>query len=130
LISGLINPDGIALDGQGHLFVANYGDFSQPGSIGEYTTSGSTINASLISGLARPTSIALDGNGHLFESNVGDNTVKEYITDGVLINGSLIAGLSDPITLLFIPEPSSATLLMLGMALFGRNRIRFGALRK
>jgi hypothetical protein len=84
----------------------------------------------LISGLARPVGIALDGAGHLFESNAGDNTVKEYTTGGVLINGSLIPGLSDPSALLFIPEPSSATLLLLGLALFGRNRVRFRAVRK
>lgn len=37
--------------------------------IGEYTTSGGVVNASLISGLSSPLGIALDGQGHIFVAN-------------------------------------------------------------
>ena len=48
------------------LFVANDG----AGTIGEYTTAGATVNASLISGLASPVGIAVDGSD-LFVTNAG-----------------------------------------------------------
>jgi hypothetical protein len=40
------------------LFVTN----AASGTIGEYTTSGATVNASLISGLSDPVGIAVDGS--------------------------------------------------------------------
>src|SRR5438477_4028466 len=46
LVSGLSSPSGLALAG-GNLFVASPGR----GTVGKYTTSGATVNASLISGL-------------------------------------------------------------------------------
>jgi hypothetical protein len=59
LISGLNGRFGIALDGEGDLFV----DSAVSGVVGEYTTSGATVNASLISalntGLDTPSGIAV-----------------------------------------------------------------------
>jgi hypothetical protein len=54
LVSGLGYPISIAVS-EGNLFVANY----YGGTIGEYTTSGATVNGSLISGLNQPTGIAV-----------------------------------------------------------------------
>jgi len=58
LISGLgpFSPCGIAVSGT-DLFVVN----SFIGTIGEYTTSGATVNSSLISGLDGPLGIAIVG---------------------------------------------------------------------
>ena len=50
---------GLVVDGQGNLYVANYA----AGTVGKYTTSGSTVNSSLISGLNGPSGLALDGKG-------------------------------------------------------------------
>jgi len=96
LVSGrTYQPHGIAVSGN-DLFVASYGNgFNEPGNavIGEYTTSGATVNASLITGLAAPWGIAISGSD-LFVVN-GD-TIGEYGLDGSVINASLITGLSDP----------------------------------
>jgi hypothetical protein len=57
LISGLVNPLGVAVSGS-DLFVINFsGD-----TIGEYTTSGATVNAALIAGLDGPAGIAITGS--------------------------------------------------------------------
>jgi DNA-binding beta-propeller fold protein YncE len=59
LISGLLNPIGIAISGT-NLFVANFGNGNaNTGKIGEYTISGTTVNASLISGLDNPWGITV-----------------------------------------------------------------------
>jgi len=62
--ASLSTPAGIAVSGS-DLFVANYG----ANSIGEYTTSGATVNASLISGLSGPIGVAIYGSD-LFVGNI------------------------------------------------------------
>ena len=72
------------------LFVANYGN----GTIGEYTTSGATVNASLVSGL--------NTRGHCRVwigpvcRELARGTIGEYTTSGADVNASLVSGLSDP----------------------------------
>jgi len=56
LISGLVNPTGIAILGS-DLFVTD--GQSGTGTIGEYTTSGAPVNATLVSGLNAPFDIAV-----------------------------------------------------------------------
>ena len=63
------------------------------GKIGEYTTSGATVNASLISGLSIPSGIAVSGSD-LFVVNEGTGTIGEYTTSGATVNASLISGLT------------------------------------
>ena len=73
------------------LFVTNYDN----GTIGEYTTSGVTVNAALVTGLLRPQNIAMSGSD-LFVTNVGNNTIGEYTTSGGTVNAALVSGLSLP----------------------------------
>ena len=75
---------------RGQIFETNAGD----NTIGEYTTSGATVNASLITtGLSAPYGIAVSGS-NLFVTNVGNNTIGEYTMSGATLNASLITGLS------------------------------------
>jgi hypothetical protein len=89
-------PIGIAVFGS-DLFVVNYGS----NSIGEYTTSGATVNADLISGLSDPGGgIAVCGSD-LFVVNVaggyeGYGMIGEYTTSGAVVNASLVSGLYIP----------------------------------
>jgi DNA-binding beta-propeller fold protein YncE len=92
LISGLQKPYGLAVDGNGDVFVAN----AHNSTIGEYTNAGATINASLISRIDPPVALALDGNGHLFVLSQGPNsigTLAEYTTSGNLLNRTSFAGI-------------------------------------
>jgi len=80
----------------GTLFETNYaGDGSGSGTIGEYTTSGTPVNASLITGLTGPSGIAVSGS-NLFVANFGNATIGEYTTSGTTVNASLITGLVEP----------------------------------
>ena len=72
---------------QDTILVANNGS----GTIGAYTTSGATINASLISGLKGPESIAVSGP-YLFVANGNTETIGQYTTSGATVNASLISG--------------------------------------
>jgi hypothetical protein len=88
--------------------------------IGEYTTSGATVNASLITGLTDGNEIAVDGSD-LFVTNFPDGTVSEYTTSGALVNASLITGLdgAGPIAIISAPVPEPSSLTLLGLVLAG-----------
>ena len=66
------------------------------GTIGEYDTSGATINTSLISGLNGPEGIAGSG-ADLFVTNKLANTLGEYANSGAAVSTSLITGLNNPV---------------------------------
>src|SRR6478672_7305137 len=69
------------------IFVANI----SIGTIGEYTTSGATVNPALISGLSFPVGIAVSGSD-LFVLNTAIGTIGKYTTSGATVNPDLISG--------------------------------------
>jgi len=74
------------------IFVSNLG----AGTIGEYTTSGATVNASLISGLSNPGSIAASAIDLFVVNESPTNTIGEYTTSGGTVNASLISSVTNP----------------------------------
>jgi DNA-binding beta-propeller fold protein YncE len=77
------------------IFVANSGN----GTIGEYTTSGATVNSALISDLNAPFGLAASGDKLFvanFDSIFRGATIGEYTTSGATVNSALISGLSFP----------------------------------
>jgi hypothetical protein len=117
LIPGLSNPLEITVSGN-DLFVQS------SGKIGEYTTSGGTINATLVSAV-EGTSIAVSGGG-LFVAHDNTGTIIEYTTSGALVNAALVSGLDGPLGIaVVIPEPTTLALTGLGglsLMLFRRRR--------
>jgi hypothetical protein len=78
------------------LFVSNSGSPGITSRIGEYTTSGATVNASLINtGFNFAYGIAVSGS-NLFVVESSANTIGEYTTSGATVNASLITGLGNP----------------------------------
>jgi len=104
LISGLSAPHGIALDGQGHVFVANFGS----GTVGEYNV-GANVNAALISGLDRPSGIALGLYGRPVRVLYGSGTIGEYNLRAV-VNASLVPAEHALSGLVSFRSPSSLAL--------------------
>jgi hypothetical protein len=109
----------LALDGKGDLFVG----YAPPGhdyTIGEFKTTGATVNASLIStGLNDPFGLAISGD-YLFVANERAGTIGEFTTSGVPINTALVTGLNNPMGLVVVPEPSAAGMILLaGVAFVG-----------
>ena len=122
LINVGFNPAGMAISG-GNLFVANQNDF-----VGEYTTTGTTVNDRLISGQPGvPLGIAVSGT-RLFLTNAGTNKVSEFDTSGNSVNESFITGLGGPYGIAVVnpvPEPSACAMLAAATAsLLGFRRRR------
>jgi autotransporter-associated beta strand protein len=63
--------------------------------IGVYTTSGATVNASLVSGLNTPAGIAVSGS-NIYVANAGNGILPVYTTSGATVNASLVSGLNSP----------------------------------
>ena len=97
------------------LFVTNF----QTGTIGEYTTSGATVDPALISGLNGPQGIAVSG-GNLFVTNFETGTIGEYTISGETVNASLISGLNEPTDIAVVSASvadASSTWVLLLLAL-------------
>jgi hypothetical protein len=69
-----------------------FGDNQPRGTVGEYSTAGIVINASLISGINVPTGIGFADN-KIFVVSLWDQIIGAYASSGLAVNESLITGL-------------------------------------
>jgi sugar lactone lactonase YvrE len=77
--SGVSGPGGVAIDGNGNVFVADTGN----NAVKEIVAAGGYINVlTLGSGFNRPNEVVVDGNGNLFVADAGNNAVKEILAVG------------------------------------------------
>jgi hypothetical protein len=90
LITGLADPDAVVVSGS-DLFVSDYANAN----IGEYTTSGGTVNVNLVTGLQHPESLAISGSD-LFVTNYDASSIGEYTTSGQTVNTALVTNLEGP----------------------------------
>jgi len=96
---------------RGQIFVSDWSS----GKVGEWTTSGSSTNASLITGLSQPNGIAASG-GYLYVANKQANTIGKYTMAGQVVDASFITGLSGPTQLiasgtnLYVMNTSNSTI--------------------
>jgi hypothetical protein len=98
LITGLDQPGAIAVSGS-DIFVCSINSATTTGIVGEYTTSGQTVKASLISGFDYPTNaIAISGSNLFVDSGafIGSPSgeIGEYTTSGGTVKANFIDGLS------------------------------------
>jgi sugar lactone lactonase YvrE len=99
LSGGLISsPEGLAFDGAGNLYIANYGD----NTISEVTPSGapSAFVSTWVSGPTGPDGMAFDGAGNLYVANRGNNTISK-VTPGGAVSTFVSSGLNQPVGLAF-----------------------------
>lgn len=92
ITSGISEPNGIATDLKGNLYVANY--FSND--VTEYAPNSSSPKTTITSGMSNPWDVKVDGFGNVYVLNVplggGQNTINEYP-----------AGSSSPSTTWYVP---------------------------
>ncbi|MGZ3832472.1 MAG: NHL repeat-containing protein [Mucilaginibacter sp.] len=95
-------PQGLAVDAQGNLFVADYGnnvirEITSAGVVSTFsgnTTAGYVNGAATVAEFNGPTGIAVDKQGNLFVADRNNNMIRKVTSAGVvsLVAGTLIPG--------------------------------------
>ena len=70
---GFLYPEGVAVDGNGNVYVANYNGVTEmpPG------CASSSCETTLGGGFNQPTGVAVDGSGNVYIADYNNNAVKE-----------------------------------------------------
>lgn len=90
---------GVAINNSGDILMANY---TESGSIAEYTSGGSPFNT--INGLNLPRCMVCDNAGNLYVSNLGNNSIVRIAANGS--QTTFASGLDYPAGLAFQPPPA------------------------
>ena len=91
--SGFNEPDGLAFDAAGNLYVANAGT----GTVDKVTPAG--VVSTFASGFNDPFGLAFDAAGNLYVANFGVDTVSEVTPAGVV--STFASGFNEPVGLAF-----------------------------
>jgi len=89
--SGLSDPTGVALDGAGNVYIANYG-----GAIGKWTAATSNSTTLVSSGLSQPYGVAVDGEGNVYIADTGHDVIKEWTASNRTATRLISSGLHYP----------------------------------
>jgi hypothetical protein len=108
----LDHPTGLAFDGSGNLYVANY----LGNTVSEFDSSGTLITGSFAPGLDHPTGLACDSSNNLFVVNYDTSMVSEFNSSGNLIRTISSPGLNSPLFIAISPAPAQPTPVPLGIA--------------
>ncbi len=87
--SGFYLPSGVAVDGSGNVFVADFGNnaVQETVAVGGVVSSSSTVNT-IGSGFNSPAGVAVDGSGNVFVADFANNAVKEIVAVGGVVSAS------------------------------------------
>ncbi|HTT63609.1 MAG TPA: BACON domain-containing carbohydrate-binding protein [Bryobacteraceae bacterium] len=92
LASGLNQPEGVALDPLGNVYIANTG-----GNVVDEWIAGTQQIVPLVSnGLMNPTGVAADQYGNVYIADTGNNAIEQWNPQAQQLN-TLVSGLSNPL---------------------------------
>lgn len=89
-------PQGLALDAQGNLYIANTGG----NTVSKFDVSGNSFFTGLSANISTPTGLALNWDGNLYVANQGTGIIERYSPNGVDL-GAFATGLTDAGSLYF-----------------------------
>jgi len=91
LAQGLSQPLGLALDANGNLYVANYGNNNSQGSIVVYNPKYvQQTKKTITQAVVKPSGVAIDSQGNIFVSNSLSGTVTKYDANGNWQSGATL----------------------------------------
>jgi sugar lactone lactonase YvrE len=89
--SGLNSPQGVAVDSQGDVYVADTAN----NAIKEWNAVTQQITGVVSSGLSGPTAVVVDAFGNVYLADSGNNAIKEWMAANQQV-ATLVSGLSNP----------------------------------
>jgi len=90
--TGLSIPLGVAVDGAGNVYIADYGNDA----IKKWTASNNSVTPVVSSGLSNPIGVAVDAAGNVYIADTGNNAVKEWMATNNTVTTLVSSGLSSP----------------------------------
>jgi DNA-binding beta-propeller fold protein YncE len=93
--NGLSYPAGVAVDGAGNVYVADYSDSA----IYKWNKADNVVTSLVSSGLDNPQGVAVDGAGNVYIADTGNNAIKEWTVANSNVTTLVSSGLSYPVNL-------------------------------
>ena len=90
--SGLFDPEGVAVDGAGDVYISDTGDQA----IKEWTAADNTVRTLVSSGLVYPSGVAVDGVGNVYIADTFDGAIKEWLATSNTVTTLVGSNLSLP----------------------------------
>ena len=91
VISGLNNPQGVAVDASGNVYIADTAN----NAVKEWSVSSLQVSTLVSSGLSHPAAVAVDANGNVYIADSGNHAIEKFTTSNQQLT-SLVSGLSNP----------------------------------
>jgi DNA-binding beta-propeller fold protein YncE len=92
LVSGLGQPNGVAVDGAGNVYIA---DFNKD-ALYKWTAANNTMTPLVPSGLNNADGVAVDAAGNVYVADFGDNTIQKWTAANRKVTPLVISGLNQP----------------------------------
>ena len=90
--SGLGNPDGVAVDSSGNIYIADAGN----NAIKKWTASTQSLTTLVSSGLNYPGGVAVDGSGNVYIADSENEAIKEWNASTQQVTTLVSSGLNNP----------------------------------
>ena len=90
--SGLNNPNGVAVDGSGNIYIAD----TDNNVIKKWTATNNTVTTLVASGLNNPFGVAVDGSGNVYIADTLNNAIKKWTVANNTVTTLMASGLSNP----------------------------------
>jgi DNA-binding beta-propeller fold protein YncE len=90
--SGLSHPMGVAVDGSGNVYIADWGHHA----IKEWVATSNTVITLVSSGLYYPSGVAVDGIGNVYIADTRHNAIKEWVAASKNVITLVSSGLNWP----------------------------------
>ncbi len=90
--TGLYSPSGVAVDGAGNVYIADYWRQRDQGMV----AASNTVTTLVSSGLYSPYGVAVDGLGNVYIADTYNNAIKEWLAASNTVITLVSSGLSGP----------------------------------